>query len=63
MSEYANGKLCYEKQGFENASEKELPTSLAEPRSWFIIGQILHGIGAAPILTLGRCSFMPFFLH
>lgn len=28
--------------------------SLAYHRYWFIFGQILHGIGAAPILTLGN---------
>ena len=29
-------------------------SSLAYYRYWFIFGQILHGIGAAPILTLGN---------
>ena len=31
----------------------EVHTTLASYRYFFIVGQILHGIGAAPILTLG----------
>ena len=63
MSEYKTGKLCNEKQGFENSSEQELTTSLAYHRCWFILGQILHGVGAAPILTLGIFSSILFFFH
>ena len=63
MSEHNNGNLCNEKQSFGNASEEELPTSLAYHRCWFILGQILHGVGAAPILTLGKYNSTLFFFH
>ena len=63
MSEYNNEKLCNEKQNFGNTSEQELPTSLAYHRCWFILGQIFHGVGAAPILTLGKCSSILLFFH
>ena len=53
-SESTHGNLCNDKQNFGNVSEQELPTSLSYHRFWFILGQILHGMGAAPILTLGK---------
>ena len=62
ISEYVDGNLCREKQVLGNTTEQELPTSLGY-WNWFILGQILHGVGAAPILTLGKYSFMSFFYH
>ena len=53
-SESIHENLCHDRQQHGNVSEQELPTSLAYHRCWFILGQILHGVGAAPILTLGN---------
>ena len=50
--------LCNNGSQDTNVSENELHTSLAFYRCWFILGQILHGVGAAPILTLGISIFL-----
>ena len=53
--------MCHDRQQIGNASEQELQTSLSYHRGWFILGQIFHGIGAAPILTLGNENPVPIF--
>ena len=50
--------LCNNESKHTNESENELHASLAYHRCWFILGQILHGVGAAPILTLGTPLFL-----
>ena len=45
--------LCNASVDTTNVSESDIHASLSHYRCWFIIGQIFHGIGAAPILTLG----------
>ena len=46
--------LCHnESILYDAAEEKEIYQSLSSYGCFFIFGQILHGIGAAPILTLG----------
>ena len=59
--ESIHGNLCHDRQQIGNASEQELQTSLSYHRGWFILGQIFHGIGAAPILTLGNENPIPIF--
>ena len=49
----AERDLCNGNADITNVSESDIHASLSHYRCWFIIGQILHGIGAAPILTLG----------
>ena len=48
--------LCNDSVDITSISESDIHASLSHYRCWFIIGQILHGIGAAPILTLGSTS-------
>ena len=50
----AERDLCNASIDITTASESDIHASLSHYRCWFIIGQILHGIGAAPILTLGN---------
>ena len=46
--------LCHnESILYDAAKENEMYQSLSSYRCFFIFGQILHGVGAAPILTLG----------
>ena len=52
----AERNLCHDEHQMKNEPNSESHTSLAYYRFWFIFGQILHGIGAAPILTLGDYS-------
>lgn len=55
--------LCHDGQQSTNESDdSEMHSSLAYYRCWFIFGQILHGIGAAPILTLGNYSTLQIFI-
>ncbi len=54
----ADKNLCRSNRANLNVTDLETAVqytteSLAYHRYWFIFGQILHGIGAAPILTLG----------
>ena len=49
----AERDLCNASVDITNVSESDIHASLSHYRCWFIIGQIFHGIGAAPILTLG----------
>ena len=55
--------LCNNGSQHTNISEYELHTSLAYHRLWFILGQIFHGVGAAPILTLGSYIFSISFFN
>ena len=54
VSNTADRDLCNANADITNVSESDIHASLSHYRCWFIIGQILHGIGAAPILTLGN---------
>ena len=53
VSNTADRDLCDASADIKNVSESDIHASLSHYRCWFIIGQIFHGIGAAPILTLG----------
>ena len=57
----AERELCNASVAITSVSESDIHASLSHYRCWFIIGQILHGIGAAPILTLGSTSNTIYF--
>ena len=57
----ADRELCNASVAITSVSESDIHASLSHYRCWFIIGQILHGIGAAPILTLGSTSNTIYF--
>ena len=52
-------KMCLTTNGTVNPTIQQTSTAVTDYFLVFVFGQILHGIGAAPILSLGEYLWLP----
>ena len=54
-------KICLATNTTANPTIQQTSTAVTDYFLVFVFGQILHGIGAAPILSLGKYQWLPKF--